>query len=145
MSDFYNLKVNINKAQSTRRLDKALTNILGRFSRSHIKILIENGNVKKNNKIINEPSHLVKEGEIFEVSLIYNRPKKHDPEELKLAVIIAVFKNKGDPRLFPNYRPMSLLSNINKIFEKLVHTRLYSFLELHDCIYELQFGFRTKH
>mgnify|MGYP003707616753 CR=1 FL=1 len=52
MSDFYNLKVNINKAQSTKRLDKALTNILGKFSRSHIKILIENGNVKKNNKII---------------------------------------------------------------------------------------------
>ena len=61
MSDFYNLKVNINKAQSTKRLDKALTNILGKFSRSHIKILIENGNVKKNNKIINEPSHLVKD------------------------------------------------------------------------------------
>ena len=87
MSDFYNLKVNINKAQSTKRLDKALTNILGKFSRSHIKILIENGNVKKNNKIINEPSHLVKEGEIFEVSLIYNRPKKYDPEELKLEII----------------------------------------------------------
>ena len=41
----------------------------------------------KNNKIINEPSHLVKEGEIFEVSLIYNRPKKYDPEELKLEII----------------------------------------------------------
>ena len=47
MSDFYNLKANINKAESTKRLDKALTNILGKFSRSHIKILIENGNVKK--------------------------------------------------------------------------------------------------
>ena len=67
------------------------------------------------------------------------------PDKLKLAEIIAVFKNKGDPRLFLNYRPISLLSNINKIFEKLVHARLYSFLELHDCIYELQFGFRTKH
>ena len=87
MSDFYNLKVNINKAQSTKRLDKALTNILGKLSRSHIKILIENGNVKKNNKIINEPSYLVKEGEIFEVSLIYNRPKKYDPEELNLEII----------------------------------------------------------
>ena len=87
MGDFYNLKVNINKAESTKRLDKALTNILGKFSRSHIKILIENGNVKKNNKIINEPSYLVKEGEIFEVSLIYNRPKKNDPEELKLEII----------------------------------------------------------
>ena len=67
------------------------------------------------------------------------------PDKLKLAEIIAVFKNKGDPRLLPNYRPISLLSNINKIFEKLVHTRLFSFLELHDCIYELQFGFRAKY
>ena len=87
MSDFYNLKVNINKAESTKRLDKALTNILGKFSRSHIKILIENGNVKKNNKIINDPSYIVKEGEIFEVSLVYIRPIKYEPEEIKLEII----------------------------------------------------------
>ena len=67
------------------------------------------------------------------------------PDKLKLAEIIPVYKNKGDPHLVVNYRPISLLSNINKIFEKLVHERLYCFLELHDCIYELQFGFRTKH
>ena len=67
------------------------------------------------------------------------------PDKLKLAEVIAVFKQKGDPRLFSNYRPISLLSNINKIFEKLVHFRLYSFLEIHQCIYELQFGFRTEH
>ena len=87
MSDFYNLKVNINKAESTKRLDKALTNILGKFSRSHIKILIENGNVKKNNKIINDSSYIVKAGEIFEVSLVYIRPKKFEPEEIKLEII----------------------------------------------------------
>ena len=67
------------------------------------------------------------------------------PERLKLAEIVAVFKQKGDPRHVNNYRPISLLSNINKIFEKLVYSRLYSFLELHECIYELQFGFRSKH
>jgi hypothetical protein len=67
------------------------------------------------------------------------------PDKLKLAEIIAVFKKKGDPRQVTNYRPISLLSNINKIFEKLVYSRLYSFLELHECIFELQFGFRSKH
>ena len=87
MDDFYNLKVNINKVESAKRLDKALTNFLGKFSRSHIKILIENGNVKKNNKIINDPSYIVKEGEIFEVSLVYIRPKKYEPEELNLEII----------------------------------------------------------
>ena len=37
------------------------------------------------------------------------------------------------------------MSNINKIFEKLVYSRLYSFLNLHNCIYDLQFGFHAKH
>ena len=44
-----------------------------------------------------------------------------------------------------NYRAISLLSNINKIFEKIVYKRLYSFLNKYNCIYELQFGFRAKH
>ena len=44
-----------------------------------------------------------------------------------------------------NYRPISLLSNINKIYEKLMYSRLYNFLNLHNCIYDLQFGFRGKH
>ena len=62
------------------------------------------------------------------------------PDQLKVAKVIPIFK-KGDKLLVSNYRPISLLSNINKIFEKLVYSRLYSFLELHNCIYELQFGF----
>ena len=67
------------------------------------------------------------------------------PDQLKLAKVIPIFKNKGDQLLFLNYRPISLLSNINKIFEKLAYSRLYSFLNLYNCIYELQFGFRAKH
>ena len=67
------------------------------------------------------------------------------PDLLKIAEVIPIFKNKGDQLLVSNYRPISLLSNINKIFEKLVYSRLYSFLTLHNCIYELQFGFRAKH
>ncbi len=67
------------------------------------------------------------------------------PDKLKIAKVIPIFKNKGDQLLVSNYRPISLLSNINKIFEKLVYSRVYSFLNLHNCIYELQFGFRAKH
>ena len=42
------------------------------------------------------------------------------PTKLKIAKVNPIFKNKGDPLQFENYRPISLLSNINKIFEKLV-------------------------
>ena len=64
---------------------------------------------------------------------------------LKISKVAPIFKEKGSDLDFSNYRPISLLSNINKIIEKIMHGRLYSFLEQHKCIYELQFGFRTKH
>ena len=38
-----------------------------------------------------------------------------------------------------------MLSNVNKIFERIVHKRLYPFLNKYNCIYELQFGFRAQH
>ena len=63
------------------------------------------------------------------------------PDNLKLAKINPIFKNKGSTLECNNYRPISLLSNINKIFEKLMYSRLYKFLDMNNCIYELQFGF----
>ena len=45
------------------------------------------------------------------------------PDILKLAKVIPIFK--GDSKiLVSNYRPISLLSNINKMFEKLIQTIL---------------------
>ena len=67
------------------------------------------------------------------------------PDKLKIAKVIPTFNNKGDKLDVSNYGLISLLSNINKTFEKLVYSRLYSFLNIHNCIYELQFGFRSKH
>ena len=66
------------------------------------------------------------------------------PDVLKISKVIPI--HKKDSKLdVSNYRPISLLSNINKIIEKLMFERLYTFLEMHNCIYELQFGFRQKH
>ena len=66
-------------------------------------------------------------------------------DDLKFSKVIPIFKDKGSDLDFINFRPISLLSNINKIIEKLMHERLYSFLLKHKCIYELQFGFRGGH
>ena len=40
---------------------------------------------------------------------------------------------------------ISLLSSISKIIERVVHRRLYSFLDVNDILYKNQFGFRRKH
>ena len=62
----------------------------------------------------------------------------------EIAKIIPIFK-KGDVHLASNYRPISLLSVFNKLLEKLVYKRLYSFLDKHNVIYSYQFGFRKHH
>ena len=64
---------------------------------------------------------------------------------LKTAKVIPVFKNKGSPHDVNNYRPISLLSNIDKIFEKLIKSRLVDFLDENKIIFKNQFGFRNKH
>ena len=66
------------------------------------------------------------------------------PHKMKIAKIMPVHK-KGSRLNVDNYRPISLLSNINKIFEKLMYKRVYKFLSLKGTFFEMQFGFREKH
>ena len=60
---------------------------------------------------------------------------------MQLAKVIPIFKN-GDKHLFQNYRPVSVLSCLSKIFERLMYNRLVTFIEKHKQINDLQFGFR---
>ena len=66
------------------------------------------------------------------------------PDKLKLAKVIPIFKknNRHDPN---NYRPISLLSVINKLMEKLMFKRISKFIEKYNILYEYQFGFRKDH
>ena len=66
------------------------------------------------------------------------------PDKLKIGKVIVIHK-KGLTDNPSNYRPISLLSIFSKIFEKLMHKRLYNFLEVNEIIHPLQFGFRKKH
>ena len=66
------------------------------------------------------------------------------PHKLKIAIVIALHK-KGATDDPANYRHISLLSVFSKIFEKIMHKRLYNFLEVNDILHPLQFVFRKKH
>ena len=46
---------------------------------------------------------------------------------------------------FSKYRPISLLSNIEKILEKLKYNRVYNFFIKNNLIYPLQFAFRQQY
>ena len=63
------------------------------------------------------------------------------PSALKIAKIAPFHKN--DSKLdFYNYQPISLLSNLVKILEKLMYTRIFKFFNL--IFYPLQFDFRQS-
>ena len=66
------------------------------------------------------------------------------PSVLKTAKVVPVFK-KDSKSDYSDYRPISLLSNIEKILEKLRCKRLYTFLNKNNVIYNLQFGFRQQY
>ena len=66
------------------------------------------------------------------------------PDYLKLAKIVPIYK-KDDKHLFKNYRPISLLPTISKVFEKVVNGQLIKYLENNKLLSASQYGFRESH
>ena len=63
------------------------------------------------------------------------------PTCLKVARVVPIHK-KGPKNIANNYRPISNLATINKIFEKLTFDRLSNFMERFNILSKFQFGFR---
>ena len=66
------------------------------------------------------------------------------PDKMKLAKVIPIHR-KDSTQNCNNYRSISLLCLFSKIFEKLMHTRLYKFLDEKNILYPNQFDFRENH
>ena len=60
-----------------------------------------------------------------------------------MARVVPIFKEDSELE-YQNYRPISLLSNIEKILKKLMHKRVYQFLTENKVIYDLQFRFEQN-
>ena len=66
------------------------------------------------------------------------------PELMKIAEVVPLYKG-GDKSQENNYRPISLLTTMSKILEKVMYKRVYSFLNSTKQLYNKQYGFRSKH
>lgn len=63
------------------------------------------------------------------------------PNFLKIARVIPIHKG-GSTMDVNNYRPISILSVLSKVLEKLLVVRVANFLRQHDVLYNRQYGFR---
>ena len=110
--------------------------------------IISNLDSKKAADIYGISTQLIKDGGLVMVeiiTLLFNMSISQGkfPDALKNGKIIPI--HKGDSRLeTSNYRPISLLPTLSKIFEKLMYSRLISFLNNHNILYNNQFGFPSN-
>ena len=66
------------------------------------------------------------------------------PDRLKIAKVVPLIK-KGDQHILDNYRPISLLPVVSKVFEKVVFNQLYQYVTDNNLIFTSQYGFRKLH
>ena len=66
------------------------------------------------------------------------------PDCWKVSSVAPVFKNFGERSTAKNYHPVSLLSMVNKVFEKLVNNRIVDHLEKSGLFSDFQYGFRSS-
>ena len=63
------------------------------------------------------------------------------PAQLKIANVLPLY-TADDSMIFNNYRPVSILCALSKVFEKVMYNRLLHFINELDILYKFQFGFR---
>ena len=70
------------------------------------------------------------------ISILINKSMESGivPKSMKTAKVIPIFKSK-DKTIFTNYRPISLLPALSKVLEKVIHKRVYYFLQSKDIYY----------
>ena len=110
-----------------------------------VQIIIK-GLKNKGNKVLDISTQILKDNDVLfsrHFAILYNLSIDHKeyPDSLKIARVTPVHK-AGSPCDMDNYRPISVLPTISKIFEKLTLNRLESFISTQALLSPCQFGFR---
>jgi len=67
------------------------------------------------------------------------------PDEWKSARITPLFKKAGSRSDPSNYRPISIIPVVAKVFERIIYDQLYQYLNENDLLNRHQSGFRSLH
>ena len=87
-----------------------------------------------------EPELLYILAELFDMCL----KESCFPDCWKVSLVVPVFKNVGERSTAKNYRPVSLLSVVSKVFEKFVNNKIVDHLEKSGLFSDFQYGFRSS-
>lgn len=117
---------------------------------SQIKAYIKTRNNKKSAGIDKIPNYALKKlsskfVEILTIIINHCYNIGYFPNPWKLAIIAPVHKKHKTPNLPTSYRPISLLSNISKIYEKFLLEKIQDHCDENKLIPVNQFGFRASH
>ena len=66
------------------------------------------------------------------------------PDFWKVSLVVPVFKNLGERSTAKSFHPVSLLSVVSKVFEKLINSRIVDPLEKCGLFSDFQYGFRSS-
>ncbi len=108
----------------------------------NLNINIASGQYGISNKMLKETAQSIKKP----LSIIFNRSLQERifPSYWKTASVIPFFK-KGEKEQASNDRPISLLSCIEKVMEKMVYKNIYNYLLSNKFLFKNQYGFRSNH
>ena len=108
---------------------------------------IRNLNVKKSSTYGSIPASILKQCvdaylPYLTVTINYSLRENIFPEELKRSEVIPLYK-KLDPLKKENYRPVSLLPHVSKVFERIIYKQINTYME--DKLSKYLTGFRKSH
>lgn len=158
-------KFYVNIAQSARSNRKSRQNITNYHKKSNssikfpfecsictedeVKILISNLNNSNANDVFGMSNNFLKYHSEALTPIITKIINKHlfegnFPDALKFSLIKPIYKKKGSKAENKSYRPVSLVCILSKIFEGVIHRRIFEHCRLNDFFHPNQFGYQEK-
>lgn len=145
-----NLAKNINKTKNYHYNKRQFHSSIFLAKTTEIELMKEIKNLNKNKKggtdginvrVLQEIRALIAKP----LAHIFNLAIKTStwPLALKTSEVLPIYKS-GEKSKLTNYRPISLISNLAKLFEKLLKSRLSHYLQENNIIADKQYGFKEN-